>query len=931
MVAAPAFGQYHTYAQIGSDLLAAETNYPDICQRYNLGNSYQGREIWAICITDNVGVEEDEPEVKYISTMHGDEIMGVEMCMNLVDYLTTNYGSDPQVTNIVDSVELWIVPLMNPDGFILGQRYNAQSIDLNRNFPDIYTSPSNTPDGRATETQVIMDWSFGRSFTLAANYHGGALVANYPFDGNAAGQSVYTASPDDDLFIYISEEYTQYNSPMWNSPYYYHGITNGADWYVIYGGMQDLSYRFIGCNEITIEVSNVKSPPYSQIPTFWNENRDSMLAYIETSLIGARGLVTEASSGDPVAATVRVVGRDHDVFTDPDVGDYHRMLLPGTYDLVFEAEGYDPHLEQDVVVAGGDATRVDVSLWAGTDLIYPNGGETLTADSSTQVTWSGNPNAQFHVQYTDNAGDISSTTDGFESGAIGGAYTNNPDYPWSTVNSPVHQGLRSARAGDFSDGGTTELTRTLSCSDVSFWYQVSSESGWDFFRFYVDDAVVHSDSGTGGGWTQYMTTLDPGTHELKWEYSKDSNTTHGSDTVWIDDIRITADNTTWTDIVSATPVGATSASWTPNSEGSDYKARVRSVLGGGLYGQWDESASTFEVGPGQIPTVSEWGLVVLMLLICTAGSIVLSRQPRLVVATGTDDRGDVRRRNRTMTGTSLLIALTMGLSWFGAYDARGEDQPDRTTAALRDRSRSGSTPLHLAARSLRLETVRSLLDAGADQSALDRHGATALHLALRAGSNAEKSQETRSSLVDLFLERGADAKVADDQGKTPLHIAAMKGRAELLDRLVKAGAELTARDQFGRTPLHDAAMYNQLAVIEWLVAHEADVHAKDKLGYTPLHCAALRYRKEATEKLIELGASVDAKDNQGATPLHLTASEGPEEPEVDRMMAGVAEVLIAKGADVNAADRAGSTPLQYAKTKKRATLSTVLRNHGAVE
>ncbi len=924
-------GQYHTHAEIGADLLAAQTNYPDICQRHNLGLSVQGREIWAVCISDDVGVDEDEPEFKYISTMHGDEIMGVEMCMNLVDYLTTNYATNQRVTNIVNSMELWIVPLMNPDGFVLNRRENANWIDLNRDFPDIYTSPSNTPDGRAAETAVIMNWSFGRSFTLAANLHGGALVANYPFDGNASGSSVYTPTPDDDMFVWISEEYSQHNLPMWNSSIFYHGITNGADWYVVYGGMQDWSYRWMGCNEITIEIGP-KQPPSSQIPVYWDDNRESMLAYLETCLIGVRGLVTDASTGDPLAATVRVVGRDHDVFTDPDVGDYHRMLMPGTYDLMFEAEGYDPHLEEDVLVASGDATRVDVALWSGTNLIYPNGGETLTAGSSTLVTWTGNPNAQFHVQYTANANDVSSTTDGFETGTIGGVYTNDPSHPWVIVTNPTHQGFYAAKAGSISHEQQTELTRTAGGGLLSFWYSVSSEAGWDFFRFYVDDVVMVSDSGTGGGWTRYTTTLDPGSHELKWEYSKDQNTSVGSDTVWIDDITVTADNTIWTDITTATPVGATSTPWTPGEEGSDYKVRVRSVLGGGLYGQWDESASTFTVQPGEIPTVSEWGFVVLMLLICSAGSVVLMRRrPQPAFADHGRSRGWVRLRSRGMTGTKLLLALAMGLCWVGANGVRGEQPRNTGPAEVRGRQRAGSTPLHLAARSLRLEAARSLLDAGADVKAVDQHGATALHLALRAGYDTEKARTAQASLVELLLKHGADVKAVDDQGKTALHIAAMMGRAELLDRLLKASADLSARDAFGRTALHDAAMYNQIPVIEWLVAHEVDIHAKDKEGNTPLHCAVLRYRKEATEKLIALGAEVDARNNRGATPLHLTGMEGPEEPEVDRMMTDVAEVLIAKGADVNATDRSGFTPLHYAEAKMRSTLSTILREHGAAE
>ena len=184
--------------------------------------------------------------------------------------------------------------------------------------------------------------------------------SNYPYDNNPSGSSVYTACPDDDLFIVISKEYSRHNSPMWNSSSFPYGITNGADWYAIDGGMQDWNYRYMGCNAVTLELSTTFAPPASQIPTYWNNNRQSMLSYMATCLWGVRGLVT-GPGGTPLACTVTVDGRDHDIYTDPDVGDYHRMLLPGTYDLTFDPDGYPARTIYDVVVTDGDATRVDVS------------------------------------------------------------------------------------------------------------------------------------------------------------------------------------------------------------------------------------------------------------------------------------------------------------------------------------------------------------------------------------------------------------------------------------------------------------------------------------------------------------------------------------------------------------------------------------------
>jgi hypothetical protein len=126
--------------------------------------------------------------------------------------------------------------------------------------------------------------------------------------------------------------------------------------------MQDWNYRYASCNEITIELSNTKKPSASSIPNFWNNNRDSMLSYAEAVHIGVRGIVTDRATGKPVWAEVRVEGNSHPVFTDADVGDYHRMLLPGVYNLTFNAPGYAQKLVENVAVTHGPATRVDIEL-----------------------------------------------------------------------------------------------------------------------------------------------------------------------------------------------------------------------------------------------------------------------------------------------------------------------------------------------------------------------------------------------------------------------------------------------------------------------------------------------------------------------------------------------------------------------------------------
>lgn len=362
-----ALNQYHTYETLTTDLQQIAAAYPGITRLVSLGKSVQGRDLWAMKITDDPSVDEDEPEVRYIAAMHGDEVVGKEMCFDLIDLLTSQYGTDPRITSLVDSTEIWIVPSMNPDGTALQQRYNANGYDLNRNFPDQWVDPNDTASGRQPETQRVMTWALDRNFSLSANFHGGSVVANYPFDSTSNGVSTYALAPEDAAFVSLARTYADANPTMFASnsdPSFDRGICNGSDWYAIHGGMQDWAYVFRGGKELTLEISSIKWPNATNLPGFWTSNQESMLRYLERGQEGVRGIVRDASTGTPIRASVAVSGLAFPSWSDPAVGDFHRVLLPGRYDLTVSAPGYASAVVRDVdVEAGLPATRADLSLW----------------------------------------------------------------------------------------------------------------------------------------------------------------------------------------------------------------------------------------------------------------------------------------------------------------------------------------------------------------------------------------------------------------------------------------------------------------------------------------------------------------------------------------------------------------------------------------
>jgi len=362
---------YPPFEEVVETLEAYAGAYPEICRLEEIGRSTLGREIVALRITDRPEVEEDEPEVKVVSTIHGDEPFGTALCLDLIDRLLGGYGVDAAVTELIDETDIRVLPILNPDGYAGGTRTNATGVDLNRDFPrypgefaagTVYDGAPVLTAGRAAETAAAMAWIAENSFVLSAQLHTGALVANYPYDDDGLPTGVYQAAPDDLVFRELAMTYSALNPPMFASEVFAGGITNGAAWYVVRGGMQDWNYRYAGCMELTFELGVDKAPPKDAWPGLFADNRDAMLAFLGSVHRGVRGVVTDAETGAPLYARVRVEGNAQPVFTDPDVGDYHRILLPGRYALTVEAEGYRSVTFEEIDVVSAGAVRVDAAL-----------------------------------------------------------------------------------------------------------------------------------------------------------------------------------------------------------------------------------------------------------------------------------------------------------------------------------------------------------------------------------------------------------------------------------------------------------------------------------------------------------------------------------------------------------------------------------------
>jgi len=304
-------GEYHSSRELEQDLLALVDSYPNLARISIIGESLEGRNIYALKISDNVHSDESEAEVIFIGCHHAREWISVEIPYLLAKYLVENYASDAQVQNLVNQSEIWIVPLVNPDGleysihFYRYWRKNRRNngdgtygIDLNRNygyqwgidnigsspytFSDTYRGPSAFSE---PETQAVRDLFAQRNFTSLISYHSFSQVILYPWG--------YTDQPStDDLLLeqIATDMSTQMQAVNGNI---YGFMQAGEGFYLTNGDTTDWSYGVYGIPSFTIEL-----PPADRlqgeffnaeeaIQTIFDENLPAMLYLIDWSILNS--------------------------------------------------------------------------------------------------------------------------------------------------------------------------------------------------------------------------------------------------------------------------------------------------------------------------------------------------------------------------------------------------------------------------------------------------------------------------------------------------------------------------------------------------------------------------------------------------------------------------------------------------------------------
>ncbi|NXR56143.1 AEBP1 protein, partial [Hippolais icterina] len=418
--------RHHSYKDMRQLMKVVNEECPTITRIYNIGKSSRGLKIYAMEVSDNPGEHETgEPEFRYTAGLHGNEALGRELLLLLMQFLCKEYqDGNPRVRGLVTDTRIHLIPSLNPDGYELAhEAVRGQQVEqwgrmwsagmggygaVGWDGKAVGCSPPFTAhhhpglaaglqaghlrgvrEGDGTwsmETRAVMAWMDKNPFVLGANLQGGEKLVSFPFDTarpsppTPAGaphpldyedeRPELQETPDHAVFRWLAISYASAHLTMTetfrggcHAPDVTDamGIVQGAKWHPQAGSMNDFSYLHTNCLELSIYLGCDKFPHESELQQEWENNKESLLTFMEQIHRGIKGVVTD-QQGEPIAnATIVVGGINHNVRTASG-GDYWRILNPGEYRVSARAEGYNPSVKTCHVLYDIGATQCNFVL-----------------------------------------------------------------------------------------------------------------------------------------------------------------------------------------------------------------------------------------------------------------------------------------------------------------------------------------------------------------------------------------------------------------------------------------------------------------------------------------------------------------------------------------------------------------------------------------
>ncbi|MCB9683964.1 MAG: hypothetical protein H6735_02845 [Alphaproteobacteria bacterium] len=332
-----------------------------------LGTSVQGRPIEGAWFGQPP--QAGAPTARVLADHHGDEGSAWEVALDLAARVATDDGTNPALTAWLDDATLWVVPYVNPDGAVAGTRENANGVDLNRNY-DLGWSATEFRSGESPfsepETRAVRAFAELVHPMLGLSLHAGATNLGWPWN--------YTRDdpPDAVLFEALAADYA--DTCTW--PGFW--VTQGADWYLTRGDTNDWAYGRQGVLDLTLELSDPKSPPADQLDAIAEAHLTSLLRTLSVRP-DASGRVVDARTGRALAATIEVDGSTP-TLSDPTTGRFHRMIPPGVRSVRASAPGYAARtvaldaIEEIALEPASVGDPIDVQILARAGrLVLPDG------------------------------------------------------------------------------------------------------------------------------------------------------------------------------------------------------------------------------------------------------------------------------------------------------------------------------------------------------------------------------------------------------------------------------------------------------------------------------------------------------------------------------------------------------------------------------
>lgn len=545
-------GGHYTYWEVARQLDTMKLLYPAlITVKQVIGTTIKGRAIWAVKISDNPDLQENEPEVLYTGLIHAREPAGMMSVIYYMWHLLENYGTDPEATFLVNNRQMWFVPVVNADGYEYNRKFypsgggmhrkncrnvdtmsygSVYGIDLNRNFGthEMWNSPyggsstdptddtyRGTIEWSEPETAALRDLSYAHAFRTALNYHTYGDYLIYPW-----GYQPFE-SPDSLLFREFSADMVRFNG------------------YLAGRSTTTVGYTVRGCSDDFFYGDSAKPKVFSWTPEvgdrFWALPQD-ILPFARENL--GPNLYVARIAGSYVLPVGRTIA-------DANGNGFVERGEAFTLTAVLRNKG----------LSGAD--NVTAALTSGTPWISVTGQpvtiEALASQASAPAPFqaavaanspTGVP-ASLFLTTTDASGSVAVDTIRLMIGTPSASFTDSaatianwtPQSPWgltATHHSPPSS-FTDSPSGNYAAGIDKSLTLTnginltgATSATLNFWARWDIEANWDFARVEVST----NNGSTWGSLRGRYTRLGSGDHPAQ------PDTAYGYDgtrTTWLEE------------------------------------------------------------------------------------------------------------------------------------------------------------------------------------------------------------------------------------------------------------------------------------------------------------------------------------------------------------------------------------------------------------